>query len=132
MAQLVDGFTDSLDNILSADPIEPELDSKGEPKAINWKFNLENAKSGGGVAEAEVSGWRYVVEVLKCRVTATKVKEVPKTPEELVKSSLTVQKENTQTPGFMDKSVAAVAAKPRQATATEEKEAEQYNKAKHK
>ena len=109
MAQLIDGFTDSLAAILAAEPIEPELDAKGEPKAINWKFNLENAKGGGAVAEAEVSGWRYIVEGLKFRVTAVKVKEVPKTPEELVKSSATVRLEDTQFPGYMEKNIAAVA-----------------------
>jgi hypothetical protein len=109
MAQLIDGFTDSLAAILAAEPIEPELDAKGNPKAINWKFNLENAKGGGAVAEAEVSGWRYIVEGLKFRVTAVKVKEVPKTPEELVMSSETVRREDTQFPGHMEKNIAAVA-----------------------
>ena len=109
MAQLIDGFTDTLANILAAEPIEPELDSNGEPKPINWKFSLENSKEGGAVAEAEVSGWRYIIEATTFRVTATKIKEIPKTPEELVMSSATVRKEDTQFPGHLEKNIAAVA-----------------------
>ena len=109
MAQLIDGFTDSLDAILAAEPIEPELDAKGNPKPINWKFTFDNAKEGTPIAEARVEGWRYVIEVLKCRVTAVKEKEVPKTPEELVMSSATVRKEDTQFPGHLEKNIAAVA-----------------------
>jgi len=112
LTQLIDGFTDSLQAILNADPIEPELDSKGNPKAISWKMTLDNAKDNGTVATADVLGWRYNVEVLKCRVSAIKVKEVPRTPEELVKSSATVKKENEQYPGLRDKAIAAVSEKP--------------------
>ena len=108
MTQLIDGFTDSLEAILNADPIEPELDSKGNPKSINWKLTLDNAKNNGAVASAEVLGWRYEVEVLKCRVSAKKVKEVPRTPEELVKSSPVVKLENTQFPGLRDKTIESV------------------------
>jgi hypothetical protein len=108
MAQLVDGFTDTLTAILAAEPIDPELDSEGNPKPVNWKFDLNAVKEGGPVAEAEVSGWRYIIEAQKFRVTAVKVKEVSKTPEELVMSSATVRKEDTQFPGFMEKNVEAV------------------------
>ena len=108
MSQLIDVFTDSLQAILNARPIEPELDSDGNPKSINWKLTLDNAKSGGPVATAEVLGWVYEVEVLKCRVSAKKVKEVPRTPEELVKSSAVVKKEDEQMPGFRQKAIDAV------------------------
>ena len=108
MSQLIDGFTDSLQAILNSRPIEPELDSDGNPKSINWKLTLDNAKSGGPVATAEVLGWIYEVEVLKCRVSAKKVKEVPRTPEELVKSSAVVKKEDEQMPGFRQKAIDAV------------------------
>jgi hypothetical protein len=108
MTQLIDGLTDSLQTILNADPIEPELDAKGNPKSINWKLTLDNAKGGGAVASADVEGWRYEVEVLKCRVSAKKFKEVPKTPEELVKSSPVVKKENEQFPGLRQKTIESV------------------------
>src|ERR1043165_9201666 len=94
MTQLIDGFTNTLTAILAAEPIVPELDSKGNPKPVNWKFDLNAAKEGGPVAEAEVSGWRYIIEAQKFRVTAVKEKEVSKTPEELVISRPTVRKEN--------------------------------------
>lgn len=132
MTTLIDGLTDTLEHILSAEAIEPELDGKGNVKAIKWKMTLDQANS-GVVASATVNGRIYDVYADSFKVAVTKIKDVPQTPEELMKTSPTVRLQDTQTPGFMEKNIASVApTKPRHATATEEKEAEQYNKAKHK
>ncbi len=108
MAILIDGFTDSLDAILAAEAGNPDVDSKGNVKPIKWKFTPEAAKEGGSIASAEAGGWKYEVQVLKCRVNAVRVKDVARTPEELVKTSPVVRQEDTQTPGFMEKNVEAV------------------------
>ncbi len=107
MTTLIDGFTDSLDHILSAEAIEPELDAKGNVKPIKWKMSLEDANN-GVVASATVGGRKYDVYANDFRVTVTKVKDVTKTPEELVKASPVVRKEDEQFPGLKEKAIEAV------------------------
>ena len=123
MGKLIDGYTDSLEAILGADPIEPELDANGNPKAIPWKMSFEQTRDSGLVATAEVSGWKYEVIGHKYRVTAKKIKEVPKTPEELIKGSTVVKLEDTQTPGYRDKTIVAAGGKPSSPSSAEEKKA---------
>ncbi len=108
MTTLIDGLTDTLDHILAGEAIEPELDSKGNVKAIPWKMSLDQANN-GVVASATVNGRTYDVYANNFRVAVTKIKDVAQTPEQLMKTSPTVRKENEQTPGLMEKNVAAVA-----------------------
>ncbi len=107
MTTLIDGFTDTLDHILSAEAIEPELDAKGNVKPIDWKMSLEDANN-GVVASATVGGRKYDVYANDFRVSVSKIKDVPVTPENLVKTSPVVRKENEQFPGFKEKAVEAV------------------------